>query len=76
MSVKYVCRYCRTSIGEIHSDAVNEFQLGFHFLTPAERRDIITYDSSGDVTVKVVCDYCSEAIQSNPELALSPSPLQ
>lgn len=76
MTVKYVCRHCRTSLGEIHNDEVSEFQLGFHFLTPAERRDIITYNSAGDVTVKVVCDYCSEALQTNPELALAPSPLQ
>ncbi|WP_199623946.1 anti-sigma-F factor Fin family protein [Paenibacillus alkalitolerans] len=76
MSVKYVCRHCRTSLGEIHSDTVSEFQLGFHFLTPEERRDIITYDPNGDVTVKVVCEYCNEALQSHPELALAPNPLQ
>jgi hypothetical protein len=76
MSVKYVCRHCRATLGEFESAMVSEFQLGLHSLTPAERKDIITYGPSGDITVKVVCDYCSEALQSNPELVLAPNPLQ
>ncbi|MDQ1910947.1 anti-sigma-F factor Fin family protein [Paenibacillus sp. GD4] len=76
MSVKYTCRHCQTSIGEIQQDGVSEYQLGFHFLTPEERRDIISYDPNGDVTVKVVCDYCKEALEANPELMLLGSPLQ
>ncbi len=76
MSVKYVCRHCRMPLGEIADEHVSEFQLGFHFLTPEERRDIITYDSGGNVTVKVVCEYCNEALQSHPELTLVPNPLQ
>jgi len=76
MSVRYVCRHCKTNIGTLDSQYVSEFQLGFHFLTPEERRDIISYDSGGDVTVRVVCDYCREALDANPELALVNNPLQ
>lgn len=76
MAIKYKCRYCGTGIGEITDETVSEYQLGFHFLTPEERRDIISYDSTGDVTVKVICDYCKEAVDSNPELLLFESPLQ
>lgn len=76
MSVNYVCRHCRTQLGTIDSQTVSEFQLGFHSLTPGERRDIISYSQNGDVTVKVVCDYCREALEANPELALVGSPLQ
>ncbi|HZG75297.1 MAG TPA: anti-sigma-F factor Fin family protein [Paenibacillus sp.] len=76
MSIRYVCKHCSMPLGEITSDSVTEAQLGFHFLTPEERNDIITYNSSGDVTVKLVCDYCREALQSHPELALVSSPLQ
>ncbi len=71
MSVKYVCRYCRSLIGEIPGDGISELQLGFHFLTPAERRDIISYNREGDVTVTVLCDYCQEALDQNPELCLT-----
>jgi hypothetical protein len=76
MSVKYICRHCHTFIGEIPGDAVSEQQLGFHFLTPDERRDIISYNMDGDVTVRMVCDYCREALEANPELSLLGSPLQ
>jgi len=63
-------------LGEISSEDVTEAQLGFHSLTPEERNDIITYNSNGDVTVKLVCDYCREALESHPELSLVSSPLQ
>ncbi|ALS25750.1 hypothetical protein IJ21_03130 [Paenibacillus sp. 32O-W] len=76
MAVNYICRHCRTEIGSIRGDQVSEFRLGFHFLTPEERSDIIAYNPNGDVTVRVVCDYCREALDANPELLLIPSPLQ
>lgn len=76
MSVKYICRHCQTFIGELDNSQMNEALLGFHFLTPDERRDIISYDLNGDTTVKVVCDYCKEALDANPELSLLGSPLQ
>ncbi|TDF91593.1 anti-sigma-F factor Fin family protein [Paenibacillus piri] len=76
MAVKYICRHCQTLIGELEQQHVSEELLGFHFLTPEERRDIISYNPSGDVTVKVICDYCKEALDSNPELSLLTSPLQ
>ncbi|TBL69020.1 anti-sigma-F factor Fin family protein [Paenibacillus thalictri] len=76
MSVNYVCRHCQTLIGRLDNKQVNESLLGFHFLTPEERQDIISYDPNGDTTVKVVCDYCKEALDANPELSLVTSPLQ
>ncbi|MFC5648892.1 anti-sigma-F factor Fin [Paenibacillus solisilvae] len=76
MAVNYICRHCKTSMGSIDSAQITESQLGFHFLTLEERSDIIAYNPNGDVTVKVVCDYCREAIESNPELLLVSSPLQ
>lgn len=76
MAIKYICRHCQSAIGEIDNDLVSEFQLGFHFLTPEERRDIIAYSQNGDITVKVTCDYCREALEINPELSLLANPLQ
>lgn len=76
MTVTYICRHCRTIIGELASGSVNEMQLGFHFLTPEERKDIIAYNPNGDVTVKVVCDYCKETLDQYPELSLLANPLQ
>lgn len=76
MTVTYICRHCRSIIGAIEDGSVNEMQLGFHFLTPEERQDIIAYNSNGDVTVKVVCEYCKQTLDSYPELSLLTNPLQ
>lgn len=76
MAVNYVCRHCRTPMGTIDGSDISEARLGFHFLTPEERSDIISYNLNGDVTVKVVCDYCHEALEANPELVLIVNPLQ
>jgi hypothetical protein len=76
MTIKYICRHCQTPIGEIDRDTVSESLLGFHFLTPDERSDIIAYNPGGDVTVRVICDYCREALDAHPELSLIGSPLQ
>ncbi|NBI30810.1 anti-sigma-F factor Fin family protein [Chengkuizengella marina] len=76
MSVKYICRHCQTKIGEISNGDVNEMRLGFHLLTPEERNEMVSYNQHGDITVKVVCDYCKEALDKNPELSLISNPLQ
>lgn len=76
MAINYVCRHCRTFLGSINRSDITEVQLGLHSLTPAERRDIVAYDSDGEITVKVTCNYCKEALENNPELSLLASPLQ
>lgn len=76
MEIKYVCPHCQSVVGRINSTTVSEHQLGFHFLTPEERSDIIAYSQNGDVTVKVTCDYCKQALLTHPELMLVANPLQ
>lgn len=76
MDVKYICRHCNSIVGQISSGSLTEQQLGFHSLTPEERRDIIAYSQNGDVTVKVTCDYCKQALDTHPELTLVANPLQ
>jgi hypothetical protein len=76
MAVNYVCRHCRMPLGRFESADVPEYRLGLHFLTPEERERIISYNSNGDVTVRVICEFCSETLDSNPELALLSNPLQ
>ena len=76
MAVTYICKYCGMELGKIIDENVTEAQLGFHFLTPEERNDIITYNSDGDIIARVICDYCRDALRANPELSLLSSPLQ
>jgi len=76
MAVNYICRYCKTDIGSIENGVVSEQQLGLHALTAAERQEMVTYNGNGDLVVHLVCDYCNEALSSNPELNLVNNPLQ
>jgi hypothetical protein len=76
MAVNYVCRHCHMPLGSFENSQVPEYRHGLQFLTPDERKRIIAYNSNGDVTVKVICDYCSETLESHPELALLSNPLQ
>ncbi|GFR38410.1 anti-sigma-F factor Fin [Insulibacter thermoxylanivorax] len=75
MPVIYYCRHCGTKVGEIHDD-VSEYALGFHHLTPEERSEMISYQAGGEITVRVICDYCRTALETNPELSLLPNLLQ
>ncbi|RUS47243.1 anti-sigma-F factor Fin family protein [Cohnella sp. AR92] len=76
MAVNYVCRHCRMPLGSLDSLQVEDYRLGFHFLTPEERKRIISYNSNGDATVQVICEYCSQTLESHPELVLQSNPLQ
>ncbi|OUN00507.1 MAG: hypothetical protein BAA02_05860 [Paenibacillaceae bacterium ZCTH02-B3] len=75
MAVIYRCRHCGMVLGAFGRN-VPAYRLGLHFLTPGERRRIITYHSNGDITVRVICDYCGQTLESHPELALQSNPLQ
>lgn len=76
MAVNYVCRHCQMPLGRFESSDVPEYRLGFQFLTAEERKRIIAYNSNGDVTVRLICDYCSQTLDAHPELALLSNPLQ
>ncbi|MFC5530004.1 anti-sigma-F factor Fin [Cohnella yongneupensis] len=76
MAVNYVCRHCNMALGRFENAEVPEYRLGFQFLTDEERKRIIAYNSNGDVTVRLICDYCSQTLDAHPELALLSNPLQ
>ncbi|HZG16804.1 MAG TPA: anti-sigma-F factor Fin family protein [Candidatus Bathyarchaeia archaeon] len=76
MSFRYVCRCCGMKIGEIDQSMATEVSLGLDSLTPEERQHIISREHGGDTVVRVLCDYCKEALDQNPELTLIGTPLQ
>lgn len=63
-------------MGEVNNENSYEYNLGFNYLTVTERENIITYELNGDMLVKVICEYCQEALEKNPELFLISNPLQ
>ncbi|HEU4963762.1 MAG TPA: anti-sigma-F factor Fin [Bacilli bacterium] len=77
MRIKYYCRHCNSSVGEVQANSLDHAKLGFHSLTPTEAADIISYNSLENSTyVKTICEYCQEAIEAHPELSLLSNPLQ
>ncbi len=76
MSYRYVCRCCGMKIGEIDEEGVSEVRLGLDSLTPEERQHIISREQDGDIVVRVLCQYCRDALELHPELALVENPLQ
>ncbi len=74
--VKYVCKFCGQILGEVSNEELKEYKLGFDFLTLNERESIITYEINGDMLVKIICEYCEETLEKNPELFLISNPLQ
>ncbi|TCS80162.1 anti-sigma-F factor Fin family protein [Tepidibacillus fermentans] len=74
--IKYVCKHCGHHLGLIDQAVVDEARLGFDSLTIEERESIISYESNGDIVANVVCEYCQEALEQNPELILLSNLLQ
>jgi hypothetical protein len=68
MAFYYHCRHCQVLVGTIEQDPLSSSALGFDHLTGLERQEMISYDGSGNVHVKVICEDCQEALERNPDL--------
>lgn len=67
MAIKYHCRHCGVQIGTIDNISIQSERLGIDKLTDEERIDMVSYDSSGDVNIKSICEDCQESLLRNPE---------
>jgi Protein of unknown function (DUF2757) len=67
MAIHYHCRHCGTKLGSIEQTSVHSETLGLHKLTDQERLDMVTYDASGEIYIKAICEDCQEALERNPE---------
>ncbi|WP_313802512.1 anti-sigma-F factor Fin family protein [Cytobacillus sp.] len=67
MAIHYHCRHCGVKIGTIENTAINTDSLGFHLLNHSERQEMISYDQSGDLQVKAICEDCHELLVRNPD---------
>lgn len=77
MHIVYYCRHCKTYLGSIDSARVSYDELGFTNLTEQEFSDILEYHEEDNTTyVKTVCEFCETALQQNPSLYLTNSPIQ
>jgi len=78
MQYIYHCKHCRTVIDVFETNQEHaDIQLGLSALTAEEQDELLSYDEQGQkVYIRTICDYCFDAIKSNPELALIGNPLQ
>ncbi|UII56012.1 anti-sigma-F factor Fin family protein [Cytobacillus spongiae] len=67
MAIHYHCRHCGVKIGTIDNMSVYTEKLGLHKLTDEERQDMISYDSTGSLQIKAICEDCQESLQRNPD---------
>lgn len=74
--IKYICKHCGHQLATLDNGEYDEETLGLHSLTQEERDSIITFENNGDMIANVICEYCEEAMDRNPELSLLSSPLQ
>ncbi|MDF0727830.1 anti-sigma-F factor Fin family protein [Cytobacillus sp. S13-E01] len=68
MSLHYFCRHCGTKVGTLDKMSIHSEELGFHQLNDEERQEMISYQTSGDIHIKTICEDCQEALERNPEL--------
>lgn len=67
MALKYFCRHCGIGLGTIEESYVDSEKLGLHKLTEEERMEMISYDESGDIHIKTICEDCHESLVKNPD---------
>lgn len=67
MALKYQCRHCGIELGTINHMSVDSERLGLSKLTDEERMDMISYETSGDIHIKTICEDCHESLERNPD---------
>ncbi|QKY70895.1 anti-sigma-F factor Fin family protein [Lentibacillus sp. CBA3610] len=67
MPIVYKCRHCGQEIGKLNQQMVDTSMLGLDQLSSEEKRDMISYESNGDVTIKSICESCEESLGSHPQ---------
>ena len=67
MTIYYHCRHCGTNLGSIEQTSIHAETLGLHKLTDQERQEMVSYEPSGDIQIKAICEDCQEALERNPD---------
>ncbi|WP_170005977.1 anti-sigma-F factor Fin family protein [Bacillus fonticola] len=66
MALHYVCRHCQSQVGTLDQERLATTNLGFDVLTNAERQNMISFMSNGDLEIKTICEECQEALDQSP----------
>ncbi|WP_067729694.1 anti-sigma-F factor Fin family protein [Oceanobacillus damuensis] len=66
MSIIYNCRHCGQRIGKLEQKVVDASMLGFDQLSKKEKKEMIHYDSNGDIQINTICENCEQALGQHP----------
>lgn len=67
MAIHYHCRHCGTKLGSIEQTSIHSETLGLHKLTDQERQEMVSYEPTGDIHIKAICEDCQETLERNPD---------
>ncbi|MGM8366142.1 anti-sigma-F factor Fin [Virgibacillus sp. W0181] len=66
MSIIYKCRHCGDEIGKLDQEMVNTSMLGWDQLSVEDKKEMIQYQSNGDVHIKAICENCEVSLGQHP----------
>ncbi|HLR61619.1 MAG TPA: anti-sigma-F factor Fin family protein [Lentibacillus sp.] len=67
MAIVYKCRHCGQEIGKLDQQMVDTSMLGLDQLSSEDKRDMISYEANGGITIKSICESCEESLESLPQ---------
>lgn len=67
MSIIYTCRHCKQHVGQLNQKVIETSSLGLNQLSAEERKEMVCYQSNGDIRIDVICESCEKALLEHPE---------
>ena len=67
MSFVYKCRHCENIIGKLEQVTLSTSRLGLDQLSNEDKKDMIHYQSNGDVHIHTICESCEESLGHHPQ---------
>ncbi|SHG40769.1 anti-sigma-F factor Fin family protein [Ornithinibacillus halophilus] len=67
MSIIYKCRHCGHILGQIDEKIIDTSILGWNKLSNEDKKEMIQYQSDGDVHIQTICENCEDVLGQHPE---------
>ena len=67
MSFIYKCRHCENIIGKLEQVTLSTSRLGIDQLSNEDKKEMIHYQSNGDVHIQTICESCEESLGHHPQ---------
>ncbi|GAB2564053.1 anti-sigma-F factor Fin [Gracilibacillus alcaliphilus] len=67
MTINYVCKHCRTELGSLQSQVLDLEQIDWQLLSDKEKQQLMAYHQDQTITFQVICEYCQQLLEQNPQ---------